>query len=212
MSGPRCRRTKAGPVFLPTTSPSPDFFGGLEARRRRARQLGRGARCGERRAALEFPDRPRRLGLRHACPAGARHHRDRRRARRGDPGHRAGLRLRARPRHRRAGLSGRGTRAVPQGGVEGEALSPTQPFPPADLPALVPQTISPDDAFGLIPFWDGAACRDELAGSRNEGLYTPPSLPGDAFPFTGGGINWGGVAGRCGERHRLCEHRAPCTG
>lgn len=85
-------------------------------------------------------------------------------------------------------------RAVPQGGVEGEALSPTQPFP-ADLPALVPQTISPDDAFGLIPFWDGAACRDELAGSRNEGLYTPPSLQGTLiFPFTGGGINWGGVA------------------
>ncbi|MFT3811571.1 MAG: pyrroloquinoline quinone-dependent dehydrogenase [Micropepsaceae bacterium] len=85
-------------------------------------------------------------------------------------------------------------RPVPQDGAPGEALSPTQPFP-ADLPALTPQRIAPEDAFGLIPFYDGAACRDALAASRNEGLYTPPSLQGTVlFPFTGGGINWGGVA------------------
>ena len=35
-----------------------------------------------------------------------------------------------------------------------------------------------DDAFGLIPFWDRAACRDKLAATRNEGLYTPPSTKG----------------------------------
>lgn len=85
-------------------------------------------------------------------------------------------------------------RPVPQDGAPGEALSPTQPFP-ADLPALTPQRIAPEDAFGLIPFYDGPACRDALAASRNEGLYTPPSLQGTVlFPFTGGGINWGGVA------------------
>jgi len=68
-------------------------------------------------------------------------------------------------------------RAVPQGGVAGEHLSPTQPFP-THLPVLVPQTISSDDVFGLVPFRDRAACRAQLAGARNEGLYTPPSTQG----------------------------------
>src|SRR4051812_35767716 len=85
-------------------------------------------------------------------------------------------------------------RSVPQGGAEGEALSPTQPFP-THVPVLVPQTISPGDVFGLIPFRDRAVCREQLAGARNEGLYTPPSMQGTIlFPFTGGGVNWGGAA------------------
>jgi quinoprotein glucose dehydrogenase len=84
-------------------------------------------------------------------------------------------------------------RAVPQGGVASEFLSPTQPFP-AHVPALVPDLLTPDDAFGLTPF-DRASCRDLIAGARSEGLYTPPSEQGTIlFPFTGGGINWGGVA------------------
>ncbi len=82
-------------------------------------------------------------------------------------------------------------RPVPQGGAEGEQLSPTQPFP-THVPTLVPQRISADDAFGLI---SRAACHDKLARARNEGLYTPPSTQGTViFPFTGGGVNWGGVA------------------
>ena len=82
-------------------------------------------------------------------------------------------------------------RPVPQGGAEGEQLSPTQPFP-THTPTLVPQRISADDAFGLI---SRAACHDKLARARNEGLYTPPSTQGTViFPSTGGGVNWGGVA------------------
>src|SRR4051794_28782372 len=85
-------------------------------------------------------------------------------------------------------------RSVPQGGAEGEALSPTQPFP-THVPVLVPQAISADDVFGLIPFRDRAVCRDQFAAARNEGLYTPPSTQGTMlFPFTGGGVNWGGAA------------------
>ena len=85
-------------------------------------------------------------------------------------------------------------RAVPQGGAEGEQLSPTQPFP-THVPALVPQRISPDDVFGLVPFRDRAVCREQLAKARNEGLYTPPSTQGTVvFPMTGGGVNWGGAA------------------
>jgi quinoprotein glucose dehydrogenase len=85
-------------------------------------------------------------------------------------------------------------RSVPQGGAEGEQLSPTQPLP-THVPVLVPQAISPDDVFGLVPFRDRAVCRDQLAAARDEGLYTPPSTRGTIiFPFTGGGVNWGGAA------------------
>jgi quinoprotein glucose dehydrogenase len=85
-------------------------------------------------------------------------------------------------------------RSVPRGGAEGEQLSPTQPFP-THVPVLVPQTITLDDVFGLIPFRDRAVCREQLSAARNEGLYTPPSMQGTVlFPFTGGGVNWGGAA------------------
>jgi quinoprotein glucose dehydrogenase len=84
-------------------------------------------------------------------------------------------------------------RAVPQGGAPGEALSPTQPFPAAPR-ALAPTTISGKDAFGLTP-WDRAACRKAIDRTRHEGLYTPPSTQGTLlYPFTGGGVNWGGLA------------------
>jgi quinoprotein glucose dehydrogenase len=85
-------------------------------------------------------------------------------------------------------------RAVPQGGAEGEQLSPTQPFP-THVPPLLSQQISADDVFGLIPFWESRACRAQVASARNEGLYTPPSTQGTVvFPMTGGGVNWGGAA------------------
>lgn len=84
-------------------------------------------------------------------------------------------------------------RPVPQGGALGEFLSPTQPFPVAP-PPLVPQMLSPDDAWGLT-YWDRKACREKIAGARSEGLYTPPSPQGTImYPFTGGGANWGGMA------------------
>lgn len=82
---------------------------------------------------------------------------------------------------------------MPQGGVAGEVLSPTQTFP-VDLPALVPQTLKVGDGFGLEPA-GRAECRRRIAALRNDGLYTPPSLQGSVvYPFTGGGVNWGGVA------------------
>lgn len=85
-------------------------------------------------------------------------------------------------------------RAVPQGGAEGELLSPTQPFP-THVPALTPQTISPDDALSLWPGPGRSSCERRFAEARNEGLYTPPSVQGTLlFPFTGGGVNWGSAA------------------
>jgi quinoprotein glucose dehydrogenase len=84
-------------------------------------------------------------------------------------------------------------RAVPQGAAPGEQLSPTQPFPVAPKP-LAPNRIRPNDAFGLT-FWDRGACHDIIAKARAQGLYTPPSTRGTiVYPFTGGGTNWGGLA------------------
>ncbi len=86
-------------------------------------------------------------------------------------------------------------RAVPQGAAEGERLSPTQPFP-THVPALMPQRFSIDDIFELLPRFGGrSACEQELEGLRNDGLYTPPSTQGTLeFPMSGGGVNWGGAA------------------
>lgn len=84
-------------------------------------------------------------------------------------------------------------RKVPQGPAPGEVLSPTQPFPIAP-PPLAPTHIAPEDAFGLT-FWDRGKCRNLIAAARHDGLYTPPSEQGTIlFPFTGGGTNWGGLA------------------
>ena len=84
-------------------------------------------------------------------------------------------------------------RPVPQGGADGETLSPTQPFPVAPLP-LSRSRIAPRDAFGVALF-DKNACAKRIAAARAEGLYTPPSTQGTImFPFTGGGANWGGGA------------------
>jgi quinoprotein glucose dehydrogenase len=84
-------------------------------------------------------------------------------------------------------------RPVPQGGVAGERLSPTQPFPTHPLP-LHPARLEIDDAFGFSPF-DRADCKDRIAKLRNDGLFTPPSLGGTLqYPGSAGGPNWGGVS------------------
>jgi len=84
-------------------------------------------------------------------------------------------------------------RAVPQGGVPGETLSPTQPFP-SFPPPLHPARLDPSDAFGFTPF-DRALCRRQIEGLRSDGIFTPPSLKGSVqYPGTPGGFNWGGAA------------------
>ena len=53
-------------------------------------------------------------------------------------------------------------RAVPQGGAEGEQLSPTQPFP-THVPALMPQSFSLADEFKPFPPIFGRPSCDERA-------------------------------------------------
>ncbi len=83
---------------------------------------------------------------------------------------------------------------VPQDGVAGEHLSPTQPFPVAP-PALTRQgPVTADDAWG-IAWFDTRGCRERIAGYRSEGIFQPPS-PRDSImqPGNAGGSNWGGIA------------------
>ncbi|HET6178695.1 MAG TPA: pyrroloquinoline quinone-dependent dehydrogenase [Candidatus Sulfotelmatobacter sp.] len=84
-------------------------------------------------------------------------------------------------------------RPVPQTDIPGEATSPTQPFPLAP-PALVPQKLSADDAWGITPE-DREVCRERLKTLRNDGLFTPPSLQGTlSVPGNVGGMSWSGYA------------------
>ncbi len=84
-------------------------------------------------------------------------------------------------------------RAVPQGAAPGEVLSPTQPFPPKPG-NIVPDRAKPEDAFGITGI-DKAICADLISRTRQEGLFTPPSAQGTLMvPFTGGGANWGSTA------------------
>lgn len=84
-------------------------------------------------------------------------------------------------------------RPVPKSTIAGETLSPTQPF--SALPPLVShEALDADDAFGLLWF-DKRACRKVLESYRSEGIFTPPTLTGSIqYPGYAGGANWGGVA------------------
>ena len=93
----------------------------------------------------------------------------------------------------------------------GEPLWPIvdQPVPTSDVPrgiaaAIQPvpqgmapfarQTMTRDELFGLTPI-DRAACQREFDRLRYDGMYTPPSVRGSLlFPSALGGGNWGGAA------------------
>jgi len=77
--------------------------------------------------------------------------------------------------------------------IEGEQLSPTQPFP-VKPPVLVRNTISADDAWGFTVF-DKNACRKKIESMRHGSQYEPIMTTGTIlYPQPGGGPNWGGGA------------------
>jgi quinoprotein glucose dehydrogenase len=88
-------------------------------------------------------------------------------------------------------------RAAPKSTVPGETTSPTQPVPSLP-PPIAHQSIKAEDAWGLLGGWlyfDRHACEKMLAELDNHGLYTPPSVRGSVnIPLFGGGSNWGSVA------------------
>ncbi|MEA2338224.1 MAG: quinoprotein glucose dehydrogenase [Thermoanaerobaculia bacterium] len=84
-------------------------------------------------------------------------------------------------------------RPVPASDLTGEEAWPTQPFPTAP-PPIVPQQLKPDDVFGIDDA-DRAACKATIASLRHDGMFTPPSTRGTLqVPGNVGGMNWGGMA------------------
>ncbi len=84
-------------------------------------------------------------------------------------------------------------RPVPASDVPGEQAAPTQPFS-VGLPAIAPQSLSPDEAFGPTPA-DREACRALIAGASGHSVFSPPSLEGVvAVPGNVGGANWSGFS------------------
>ena len=84
-------------------------------------------------------------------------------------------------------------RPVPASTIAGEVASQTQPFT-AVTPPLVPLAFTADSAWGPNPEVQ-AACRAILAALKTDGPFTPPSLQGTlSAPSNIGGAHWGGVA------------------
>ncbi|HKT07990.1 MAG TPA: pyrroloquinoline quinone-dependent dehydrogenase [Gemmatimonadaceae bacterium] len=84
-------------------------------------------------------------------------------------------------------------RPVPASDVPGDTAWPTQPFPTLPAP-LVPERFEAGDVFGASPN-DKVWCQQQLAGVRNDGIFTPPSVRGTViYPGNIGGSNWSGLA------------------
>ncbi|MBV4539457.1 glucose/quinate/shikimate family membrane-bound PQQ-dependent dehydrogenase [Pseudomonas vlassakiae] len=80
---------------------------------------------------------------------------------------------------------------VPQGAVEGDHTSPTQPMSELNF---MPPTLHERDMWGVTPF-DQMLCRIDFRSLRYEGIYTPPSLQGSlVYPGNFGVFDWGGIA------------------
>lgn len=90
-------------------------------------------------------------------------------------------------------------RPVAKSDIPGEDSWPTQP---ASTISLVPERLSPDDAWGKDEK-EKQACAELIRAARYGDIYTPPSLQGTlVFPSNVGGVNWGSGA-YDPERHLL---------
>jgi glucose dehydrogenase len=83
---------------------------------------------------------------------------------------------------------------VPQTDVPGEVTSPTQPIPTLP-PPFARQSFTEKDINPYLTPEEQASVREQLKNSRNEGLFTPPSMKGSVeLPGHNGGANWGSSA------------------
>lgn len=84
-------------------------------------------------------------------------------------------------------------RPVPSDGVEGEKPWPTQPFPVLPAPLGWQGKVTVADAWGPTST-DKEVAERRIAGLHNEGIFTPPSRQGSIMvPGNIGGIHWGGM-------------------
>ena len=83
---------------------------------------------------------------------------------------------------------------VPQTDVPGEVTSPTQPIPSVP-PPFARQSFTEKDINPYLTADEQASLRELLKNSRNEGVFTPPSMRGSIeLPGHNGGANWGAAA------------------
>lgn len=84
-------------------------------------------------------------------------------------------------------------RPVPSGGVEPEALSPTQPY--SGYASLDKPDLTERDMWGMSPL-DQLWCRIQFHRAAYMGQYTPPTAdqPFIQYPGYNGGSDWGSVA------------------
>lgn len=81
--------------------------------------------------------------------------------------------------------------AVPKSDIAGEESWPTQP---ASTISLVPETLSPADAWGKDE-QERQWCEEKIKAAKTGEIFTPPTLQGTmVFPSNVGGVNWGSAA------------------
>ena len=90
-------------------------------------------------------------------------------------------------------LTGVEERPVPQGGVEPEERTPTQPF--STWHTLAKRDLTERDMWGMSPI-DQLFCRIQFRQAAYEGIYTPPTTDRRWIQYPGynGGSDWGGLA------------------
>jgi quinoprotein glucose dehydrogenase len=82
-------------------------------------------------------------------------------------------------------------RPVAKSDIPGEESWPTQP---ASTISLVPESLSPVDAWGKDA-QERQWCQEKIKAARTGDIFTPPSIQGTlVFPSNVGGINWGSAA------------------
>jgi len=82
-------------------------------------------------------------------------------------------------------------RPVPKSDIPGEESWPTQP---ESTMSLVPEKLSPEDAWGKDDK-ERAWCAEQIKAAKYGEIFTPPSVQGTlVFPSNVGGVNWGSAA------------------
>ena len=181
-------------VFVPTGSPSPDYYGGLRKGDNRFANSVVALRAGTGAVAWHFQTVHHDLWDYDVATPPALFTTAR------DGRERAGVAVGSKTGHlflldRETGapLFPVEDRPVPASDVPGETAALTQPFPTLP-PALVPQRLTADEAWGASEA-DQKWCREQIQPLRSEGIFTPPSLRGTlVVPGNVGGLHWGGVA------------------
>ena len=150
-------------LFVPTGSPSPDFYGG--ERKGDNTMPIRWSRCALPRKVVHFQVVTYGITTSHHSPCSSKSSEAAEASRPWRWGQRWAT---SRPPDGQAIVSVE-ERKVPQSDVPGEESSPTQPFPVRPRP-LAPYTLAPEEAWGITPD-DRQWCSERIKSLRSEGIF-----------------------------------------